>query len=357
MPVIATASRWRWSSSSASVKVSSTSASPEDLPKAVGGRTISAETLGEGINPQELLLDLARGIDEDRRDSSAVLEASFAQPPAEEEPLEGPASADAPDSEAMRGLRAGGAGRERADAGLRHRRDDPRPVPRPVGRGRARGRPSRPERSFAGCRRLRGRRRPLRRRMRWRLRRPRSARSCWSTTRRMSGASSAASSTWSATTSWRPWTRSRRRRRRRRLARTETPFLVVTDLGMPTSGGASYQGGFEVVKRLWKMNLRPPVLMMAESLDPSLRARARQMGVAGFVFKPGLAKLDSRQFEADLRAFASKLIQPTCCRVWPAAATRPRRPQAPGPRWRRRRCRPLRRRPLAGPRDDRAPPR
>jgi DNA-binding NarL/FixJ family response regulator len=84
---------------------------------------------------------------------------------------------------------------------------------------------------------------------------------------------------------------------------------LITDLGMPTSGGASYQGGFEVVKRLWKMGLRPPVLMMAESLDPSLRARAKQMGVASFVFKPGLAKLDSRQFEADLRAFASKLIQ------------------------------------------------
>jgi hypothetical protein len=40
----------------------------EDVPKAVGGRRISAETLREGINPQELLLDLARGIDEDRRD-------------------------------------------------------------------------------------------------------------------------------------------------------------------------------------------------------------------------------------------------------------------------------------------------
>src|SRR6185369_12081888 len=32
-------------------------------------------------------------------------------------------------------------------------------------------------------------------------------------------------------------------------------FVLVTDLGMPTSGGASFQGGFEVVKRIWKMKL------------------------------------------------------------------------------------------------------
>ena len=37
-----------------------------------------AETLATGINPQELLLDLARGIDEDRRDSQAAVEESFA---------------------------------------------------------------------------------------------------------------------------------------------------------------------------------------------------------------------------------------------------------------------------------------
>jgi hypothetical protein len=78
---------------------------------------------------------------------------------------------------------------------------------------------------------------------------------------------------------------------------------------MPTSGGASFQGGFEVVKRLAKMNLRPPVLMMTESLGPALKARARQMGIASFVFKPGLSKLDPPQFEADLRAFADKVVR------------------------------------------------
>ena len=94
-----------------------------------------------------------------------------------------------------------------------------------------------------------------------------------------------------------------------RLRSEDKLFVLVTDLGMPASGGASFQGGFEVVKRLWKMNLRPPVLMMTESLNQSLRLRARQMGVQSFVFKPTLSKLNARQFEADLEAFAGKLVR------------------------------------------------
>ncbi len=94
-----------------------------------------------------------------------------------------------------------------------------------------------------------------------------------------------------------------------RLRTEDKLFVLVTDLGMPASGGASFQGGFEVVKRLWKMNLRPPVLMMTESLNQSLRLRARQMGVQSFVFKPTLSKLNARQFEADLQAFAGKLVR------------------------------------------------
>ena len=104
------------------------------------------------------------------------------------------------------------------------------------------------------------------------------------------------------------------------------PFVLVTDLGMPASGGASFHGGFEVVKRLWKMNLRPPVLMMTESLNQSLRLRARQMGVLSFVFKPTLSKLNARQFEADLSAFAAKLVSDVLPRLAEAAAVRPALP-------------------------------
>jgi CheY-like chemotaxis protein len=94
-----------------------------------------------------------------------------------------------------------------------------------------------------------------------------------------------------------------------RALKTEgTRFLLVTDLGMPTTGGSSFQGGFEVVKRLWKMNLRPPVLLMTDRLGSSLRSRARQMGISRVVFKPGLSRLDPEQFHVDTAAFADKLV-------------------------------------------------
>ena len=50
----------------------------EEVPLDVADRDIEFELLGQGINAQELLLDLARGMDEDRRDSTAAVEASFA---------------------------------------------------------------------------------------------------------------------------------------------------------------------------------------------------------------------------------------------------------------------------------------
>jgi CheY-like chemotaxis protein len=118
-----------------------------------------------------------------------------------------------------------------------------------------------------------------------------------------------------------------------RLRAAGTPFVVVTDLGMPASGGASFHGGFEVVKRLWKMNLRPPVVMMTENLSQSLRLRARQMGVQAFVFKPTLSKLNPRQYEADLSAFAFKLSADVLPRLAERATLEPvphrRRPPSP----------------------------
>jgi len=121
-----------------------------------------------------------------------------------------------------------------------------------------------------------------------------------------------------------------------RLGKSGIPFLLVTDLGMPTSGGSSFQGGFEVVKRLGKMHLHPPVLMMTESLGSTLHARAKQMGVSRIVFKPGLSKLDPGQFEADLRAFAAKILADVIPRLAPGApaadaAPRPARQAVPSP--------------------------
>ena len=133
-----------------------------------------------------------------------------------------------------------------------------------------------------------------------------------------------------------------------RLRDASRPYVLVTDLGMPATGGASFHGGFEVVKRLWKMNQRPPVLMMTDSISQSLRLRAKQMGVKAFVFKPTLSKLNARQFEADLSAFAAKLVQDVLPRLSEAAALRtPARDGRPAaarrPRRRRTSGRPSRR--------------
>src|SRR5207249_3208740 len=59
----------------------------DEAPTRVGARDIVDETLPDGINPQELLLDLARGMDEDRRDSTAALESSFVEPEDDTAPI------------------------------------------------------------------------------------------------------------------------------------------------------------------------------------------------------------------------------------------------------------------------------
>jgi CheY-like chemotaxis protein len=57
----------------------------QEVPVTLGGRDLSGEMLPGGINPEELMLDLAKKLDEDRRDAAAALEASFATPVAGDE--------------------------------------------------------------------------------------------------------------------------------------------------------------------------------------------------------------------------------------------------------------------------------
>jgi len=57
----------------------------QQVPLALGGRDLASETLAGGINPEELMLDLAKKLDEDRRNAGAAIGASFVTPPAEEE--------------------------------------------------------------------------------------------------------------------------------------------------------------------------------------------------------------------------------------------------------------------------------
>ena len=98
------------------------------------------------------------------------------------------------------------------------------------------------------------------------------------------------------------------------LSEAGVRFVVVTDLNMPASAGDSFRGGREVVKRLARLRLRPPVVMMADCESVSTRVVPGR-GVWSVVLKPGLSKLDPEEFEADMRAFAGRMVQDVLPRV------------------------------------------
>jgi CheY-like chemotaxis protein len=282
----------------------------DDAPSKVGDRDIADEMVTEGINAQGLLLDLARGIDEDRRDSAAALEASFAEPP--EEPAAGG------EGHGFVDLSSGGPEEvEQVDeADIGPLPDELMSVPAEevhaaaevplatVPPGAAVPVEEAPalllvddeadvRQVLAQC---------------------------------FTGAGFQVIEAEDPDSAV---------KKANRLGKAGIRFLLVCDLGMPTSGGRSFQGGFEVVKKMWKMRMHVPVLLMAERVNAALQARAKQMGIEALVFKPGLSKLDPEQFRSDLRAFAERLnkdILPKLGRR--AAEARPatdKRPARPGP--------------------------
>jgi CheY-like chemotaxis protein len=212
----------------------------EGVPLVLGGRDLSGERLPYGINPEELTLDLARKLDEDRRDAAAALEASFAAPEdlddelvLEELPFEEPQLPPPATGPVVLLL------------------DDEPDIRRVVG-DRLR---------VAGF------------------------------------AVSLAASIGMA------------RREMERLATAQTRFLLVADLGLPSESGTSFRGGLDVARLASGLPSPPPVLLMADTFDEKLRARAKRLGVSLLAFKPGLSKLDPLQYEADLRAFGDKLAR------------------------------------------------
>jgi CheY-like chemotaxis protein len=282
----------------------------DDVPAVVGRRDIRMETLERGINPQEMLLDLAQGLDEDRAHSAAAVEASFAAPEEgalAEEPI---VPGEALPSELRPVDTAPSAPPEWQATPVPRHGTDTRPLPRvvlPVSPPLASPPPSPSPASVEPP-----------------LAEPEAARVILlvddeEDVRAILGRHFAAAG-FQIVEAGDP---DEAAKAASVLRARDGPFVLVTDLGMPASGGASFHGGFEVVKRLWKMNLRPPVLMMTESLNQSLRLRARQMGVQFFVFKPTLSKLNARQFEADLSAFAAKLVADVLPRLAEVAPVRP----------------------------------
>ncbi|HVO10384.1 MAG TPA: response regulator [Vicinamibacteria bacterium] len=255
----------------------------EEVLKQIGGRDLSGEMLPYGINPEELMLDLARQLDEDRRDATASLEASFSAPEAVAAEVTPPA--EAVQEEALEELPlapeepAVPAAAPPAGGPLVLLVDDEPEVCRVVGRRLA----------DAGF--------------------------------ELVAAASAAHG----------------RREMHRLATEGRPFLLVVDLGLPSESGSSFRGGLDLVQQAAELATPPPVLLMSESLDEKLRGRARRLGVSLLAFKPGLSKLDPLQYEADLRAFGDKLARDLLPRLSgrrrrrAAAAAAPPAPAAAAP--------------------------
>jgi len=81
--------------------------------------------------------------------------------------------------------------------------------------------------------------------------------------------------------------------------------MVVVDLKMPTSTQRSFFGGFELIRRVHKIHPGIPVLLMIETLSEKARARAKELGIRRLVSKPTLSKIDAKLYVQDLRDFAS----------------------------------------------------
>lgn len=273
----------------------------EQAPKAIGPRTLEHETLRDGINPQELLLDLARGMDEDRRDSTAALEASFA-----EESFEGPADAgDAGFEESFEAATPAPAPAADARAALAEIPPDhllpppstaaPEPAPPPP----APSAPA-PPRTLLLVEDEADIREALAEHFR-------DAGHVVLEAEDVESAVKAAA----------------------RIFKGGGRIVLVTDLTMPTTVGSSFQGGLEVAKRVKKVQPDTPVLLMTESLPASAKERAKNFGITHIVFKPGLSRLDPEQFTADLRAFGVKLVKDVVPKL--LAPPRPKPAKAAGP--------------------------
>jgi two-component system chemotaxis response regulator CheY len=86
-------------------------------------------------------------------------------------------------------------------------------------------------------------------------------------------------------------------------------FIVIVDLGMPTTMKRSVRGGLELVQSLQERGIDVPVLLTTEKLSHESRDDAKRLGVRKIILKPSLSKLDPKQFQSDLRSFASVIVR------------------------------------------------
>lgn len=83
--------------------------------------------------------------------------------------------------------------------------------------------------------------------------------------------------------------------------------VVVVDLKMPTSSERSFYGGFELIRRVQRHDPHTPVLLMVESISEKAKARAKELGIRRLAYKPTLSKIDPDLYRKDLRQFACEI--------------------------------------------------
>jgi CheY-like chemotaxis protein len=238
------------------------------VPASVGAREIGADTLEHGIKSEELLLDLARGMDEDRRDAVAAVESGFAEA----------AEAVVPREADTAPLAApGSAAPEATPPEEKVPEEDPPPVEEAA--------ESLPEIELPA--EDDGRNRVV------------LLVEDEPDVRRLLAAVFIEAG-WQVVEAGSPVSAMRAARSLQDLG---LPFVLVVDRGMPTSDHASFDGGLEVMRRLKHAGFETPSLLMTDRLTRPVQEKARKLGVAKFVFKPSLSRLDPDQFAADIRAF------------------------------------------------------
>ena len=95
----------------------------------------------------------------------------------------------------------------------------------------------------------------------------------------------------------------------RKLLTAGDRVVLVSDLRIPSASGRSFYGGFELVRRLRNSRLELPILLMTDRLPEKARERAKELGVRKVVFKPTISKLDQDEYRADLKAFSILLMR------------------------------------------------
>ncbi|MFI4943794.1 MAG: response regulator [Burkholderiales bacterium] len=259
----------------------------QDVPVTLAGRNLSDEMLPYGINPEEMVLDLAKKLDEDRRDAAAALEASFVTLPL------APDSAPTAAAPAIELDAAPSPAEADSDLRLEELLDEEEPPLEelPVEdellleEEPELEKPTQPAATASGPTVLLVDDEPEVLRV---------------VVERLAAAGFVVAQASDLREA---------RAEMAKLAARKQPFFLVADVGLPSEAGSSFRGGIDVARYASGLKPPPPVLLMSETIDEKLLARAKRAGASLLAFKPGLSKLDPLQYEADLRAFGDKLTR------------------------------------------------